>query len=89
MNTIKKLHRVYSPPAHPGFLGQGHVARPVIQLDFSESDPFIMLMDDMLDKKDDTPAGGPHPHAGFETVTLVIEGEFGEGWHKMKAEILK
>jgi quercetin 2,3-dioxygenase len=42
-------------------------------------------MDDMLNKKDDTPAGGPHPHAGFETVTLVIEGEFGEGSHKMKA----
>ena len=85
MNTIKKLHRVYSPPAHPGFLGQGHVARPVIQVDFEESDPFIMLMDDMLDKKDDTPAGGPHPHAGFETVTLMIEGEFGEGTHAMKA----
>ena len=85
MNTIKKLHKVYSPPAHPGFLGKGHVARPVIQFDFSESDPFIMLMDDMLDKKDDAPAGGPHPHAGFETVTLMIEGEFGEGSHKMKA----
>lgn len=85
MNTIKRLHHVYSPPAQPGFLGQGHVARPVIQIDFSDSDPFIMLMDDMLDKKDDTPAGGPHPHAGFETVTLVIEGEFGEGSHKMKA----
>jgi quercetin 2,3-dioxygenase len=85
MNTIKRLHRVYSPPAQPGFLGQGHIARPVIQMDFSESDPFILLMDDMLDKKDDTPAGGPHPHAGFETVTLVIDGELGEGQHKMKA----
>jgi redox-sensitive bicupin YhaK (pirin superfamily) len=84
MKTIKKLHSVYSPPAHPGFLGHGHIARPVIQFDFSESDPFIMLMDDMLDKKDSTPAGGPHPHAGFETVTLMIEGEFGEGPHKMK-----
>jgi len=35
-------------------------------------------MDDMLDKKDDTPVGGPHPHAGFETVSLLIEGEMGE-----------
>jgi redox-sensitive bicupin YhaK (pirin superfamily) len=85
MNSIKKLHRVYSPPAQPGFLGPGHIARPVIQVDFSESDPFIVLMDDMLDKKDDSPAGGPHPHAGFETVTLVIEGELGDGSHKMKA----
>jgi quercetin 2,3-dioxygenase len=85
MDTIKRLNKVYTPPAHPGFLGNGHVARPVIQIDFSESDPFIVLMDDMLDKKDDAPAGGPHPHAGFETVTLVIEGELGEGSHKMKA----
>lgn len=85
MSTIRRLHRVYNPPAQPGFLGQGHTARPVIQDDFSESDPFILLMDDMLDKKDDKPAGGPHPHAGFETVTLVIEGELGEGSHKMKA----
>ena len=85
MNTIKKLHRVYNPPAQPGFLGKGHIARPVFQIDFDESDPFIMLMDDILDKKDDAPAGGPHPHAGFETVTLVIEGELGEGSHKMKA----
>lgn len=85
MNFMKKLQRVYSPPAHPGFLGQGHIARPVIQLAFSESDPFIMLMDDRLDKDDDSPAGGPHPHAGFETVTLMIEGEIGEGGDKMKA----
>jgi redox-sensitive bicupin YhaK (pirin superfamily) len=85
MSTIKRLERIYNPPAQPGFLGKGHIARPVIQIDFSESDPFIMLMDDILDKKDDTPAGGPHPHAGFETVTLVVEGELGEGPHKMKA----
>jgi quercetin 2,3-dioxygenase len=85
MSTIKRLERIYSPPAQPGFLGKGHIARPVIQIDFSESDPFIILMDDILDKKDDTPAGGPHLHAGFETVTLVIEGELGEGPHKMKA----
>ena len=85
MSTIKKLHRVYNPPAQAGFLGQGHTARPVIQIDFSESDPFILLMDDILDKKDDKTVGGPHPHAGFETVTLVIEGELGEGSHKMKA----
>jgi len=85
MNTIKKISRVYTPQGQPGFLGRGHIARPVIQTDFSDSDPFIFLMDDILDKKDDTPAGGPHPHAGFETVTLVLEGEFGEGSNKMKA----
>ena len=52
----------------------GHSARPVIQKPFSESDPFILLMDDMLDKQDEEPAGGPHPHAGFETVSLLFEG---------------
>jgi redox-sensitive bicupin YhaK (pirin superfamily) len=85
MNTIKKLSRVYTPQGQAGFLGGGHIARPLIQTDFSNSDPFIFLMDDMLDKKDNIPAGGPHPHAGFETVTLVIEGQVGEGAHKMKA----
>src|SRR5678816_1555116 len=43
-----------------------------------------MLMDDMLDKKDTEPVGGPHPHAGFETVTLLLEGEIGDEAHKMK-----
>ncbi len=41
-------------------------------------------MDDMLDKKDDEPVGGPHPHAGFETVSLLLEGEIGDETHKMK-----
>jgi hypothetical protein len=30
-------------------------------------------MDDHLDIGD-RPVGGPHPHAGFETVTLLLEG---------------
>jgi redox-sensitive bicupin YhaK (pirin superfamily) len=85
MKMIKKISRVYTPHGQPGFLGQGHIARPIIQGEFSNSDPFIFLMDDILDKKDDTPVGGPHPHAGFETVTLVIEGTLGEGSHKMNA----
>ena len=86
MNTIdRKLETVYTPEDQPGFLGNGHTARPVIQVAFSQSDPFIMLMDDMLDKRDNQPAGGPHPHAGFETVTLVLEGEIGEGEHALKA----
>jgi redox-sensitive bicupin YhaK (pirin superfamily) len=78
MSIKRSLIHIDTPQGQPGFLGRGHVARPVIQRTFAESDPFIMLMDDMLDKKDDTPAGGPHPHAGFETVSLLIEGEMGE-----------
>src|SRR5262249_42038742 len=45
---------------------------------------FIALMDDVLDKKDTMPAGGPHPHAGFETVSLLLEGETGDEAHTMK-----
>jgi len=85
MSIQRKVINRYTPDSHPGFLGAGHEARPVIQIPFSESDPFIVLMDDLLDKKDDEPAGGPHPHAGFETVTLLLQGTMGEGPHAMKA----
>ena len=74
----RNLIHIDTPQAQPGFLGDGHSARPLIQRNFTQSDPFILLMDDILDKKDDTPVGGPHPHAGFETVSLLIEGEMGE-----------
>lgn len=85
MSIKRKIEQVYIPPAQPGFLGAGHTARPVIQRGFSKSDPFIMLMDDILDKKDDNPVGGPHPHAGFETVSLLLEGEIGDDTHTMHA----
>jgi len=81
----RKLTKIHTPQVQPGFLGPGHIARPVISGSFSESDPFILLMDDMLDKKDDEPVGGPHPHAGFETVSLLLEGEMGDEPHKMKS----
>ena len=85
MTINRKLVSVQTPPPHQGFLGTGHTARAVIQNNFSMSDPFILLMDDLLDKKGNDPVGGPHPHAGFETVTLVIEGELGDAAHPMKA----
>ena len=81
----RKLTTVYKPASAPGFLGKGHTASPVIAVDFSQSDPFIMLMDDRLEKTDNIPVGGPHPHAGFETVSLVLKGEFGDGEHAMNA----
>jgi redox-sensitive bicupin YhaK (pirin superfamily) len=84
MSIKRKLIKIHTPEGQPGFLGPGHIARPVINGSFSDSDPFIMLMDDMLDKKDNEPVGGPHPHAGFETVSLLLEGEMGDGAHKMK-----
>jgi quercetin 2,3-dioxygenase len=81
----RKLSTVYTPSPQQGFLGKGHTARPVIQVDFKQSDPFIMLMDDWLDKTDNLPVGGPHPHAGFETVSLLLKGEFGEGTTAMRS----
>lgn len=85
MTNKRRLVRKYEPGGNPGFLGEGHIARALIQGDFRDTDPFIMLMDDMLDKKTNEPVGGPHPHAGFETVTLMLEGELGDELHTMKA----
>ena len=84
MSITRTLVKINTPPEQAGFLGAGHIARPVISGSFSDSDPFILLMDDMLDKKDNEPVGGPHPHAGFETVSLLLEGEMGDQAHKMK-----
>lgn len=84
-NKDRRLTTVYAPASHPGFLGKGHIARPVVAIEFLQSDPFIMLMDDMLEKTDNIPVGGPHPHAGFETVSLVLQGELGEGSHALHA----
>ncbi|GAB4024476.1 pirin family protein [Spirosoma koreense] len=84
MDFHRELTKVYTPPTQPSFLGSGHLASPVIQVDFTESDPFIVLMDDRLDKQNEQPAGGPHPHAGFETVSLLLEGEMGDDAHRLK-----
>lgn len=81
----RTLETIYTPAKEPGFMGPDHTARALIQRPFSESDPFILLMDDVLDKKDQSPVGGPHPHAGFETVSLLLEGELGGDPHRMKA----
>jgi len=55
-------------------MGAGHEAVAVVSPDaFPINDPFILLMDDRMDLGDRV-AGGAHPHAGIETVTLVIEG---------------
>lgn len=85
MSIKRNIVFVDTPPATPGFLGAGHLARPLIQRPFADSDPFILLMDDMLDKKDNHPVGGPHPHAGFETVSLLLQGEMGDEAHTMHA----
>jgi len=60
---------------HNGFLGTGHRAMAVLDgVPYKDSDPFILFMDDCLNLPGGEPVGGPHPHAGFETLTLVLEG---------------
>jgi len=75
MTQQRRIARVVTaPPLAPGFVGPGHLASQVVSPeDFVLNDPFIMLADDHLDIGD-RPVGGPHPHAGFETVTLVLDG---------------
>ena len=69
----RRLERVIVlPDPMPGQFGPAHTVVPVISHeDYAWADPFILLMDDRLDGQ---PIGGPHPHAGFETVTLVVKG---------------
>jgi redox-sensitive bicupin YhaK (pirin superfamily) len=72
---LRRIARVTTvPPLAPGFAGPGHLAAQVVSPeDFVLNDPFILLVDDHLDIGD-RPVGGPHPHAGFETVTLLLDG---------------
>lgn len=72
----REIRRVVTVQPQQGFLGEGHAAAAVLEGEkFETTDPFIFLMDDRLDFKDDIPRGGAHPHAGFETVTLVLQGD--------------
>lgn len=72
----RRLARIVTlPAAAPGFLGDGHTAVEVVTPDaLAASDPFILLMDDRVDMGVGRTVGGAHPHAGLETVTLMLEG---------------
>jgi quercetin 2,3-dioxygenase len=72
----RRIARVIQTPAPaPGFVGPGHRAVLVVDPnEFALQDPFIMLADDRLELPRGQTAGGAHPHAGFETVTFVLEG---------------
>jgi redox-sensitive bicupin YhaK (pirin superfamily) len=77
----RRVVRVAPTPApEPGFIGEGHTAVEVLRdVELSASDPFVLLMDDRLDIAVRRQIGEPHPHAGLETVTLVLEGEVSDG----------
>ena len=85
MALQRKVVSVNTPAGHTGFMGPDHTARAVIDGNYAQRDPFIVLMDDRLNKQDNTPVGGPHPHAGFETVSLLLEGEMGDEAYRMKS----
>lgn len=81
----RELASTQTPPVQQGFLGPGHTARAVVYGNHAQTDPFIILMDDDVTVPDGEPVGGPHPHAGFETVTLMLEGAIGNHADGMKA----
>jgi quercetin 2,3-dioxygenase len=63
---------VQLPPAAPGQFGADHTVVEVLEPQaWAEQDPFILLMDDRVDG---LLRAGPHPHAGFETVTFPVDG---------------
>lgn len=74
MTTHRNFVRICSLPAPaPGAFGPDHTAIQVISPDeWSDADPFILLMDDRLDGRH---FAGPHPHAGFETVSFLVDGD--------------
>ncbi len=70
------VRRETTPPPAPGFAGPGHTAVEVLtSRALAQSDPFVLLMDDRLAFGDGKQVGGAHPHAGLETVTLLLDGE--------------
>jgi hypothetical protein len=76
--TITRKTRA-SPPT-PGFAGPGHSVVQVFDAEaFAHANPFVLLMDDRLDFAPGQAVGEPHPHAGLETVTLLIEGSLDTG----------
>jgi quercetin 2,3-dioxygenase len=77
---MKKLDRIIRATPHSHWVGDGFLVRPIFaNLAFTEAiSPFLMF-----DYAAPTPFApteqkrgvGPHPHRGFETVTLALQGE--------------
>ncbi|WP_461533719.1 pirin family protein [Sinomicrobium sp.] len=75
MMIRRNISKITQNHWHNGFLGTGHSAMAVLDgVPYKDSDPFILFMDDSLNLPGGEPVGGAHPHAGFETLTLVLEG---------------
>lgn len=86
--NYRNIAAIVHNPWRNGFLGPGHRARPVLDgVPYRQSDPFILFMDDDLDLPGGEPVGGAHPHAGIETLTLVLEGK-GKEWETGNFELM-
>jgi quercetin 2,3-dioxygenase len=74
--STRSISRIDTPaPPAPGGIGRGHTADRVVQpTALDSSDPFVLLVDDRFDFEARRRIGGAHPHAGLETVTLILEG---------------
>ncbi|MCF0049301.1 pirin family protein [Dyadobacter sp. LJ53] len=82
----RKIAFKYSPVVNNGFLGEGHQAAMLFEnLDFSQTDPFILLADDHLDLSGAIPTGSAHPHAGIEIAMFIIEGKLPENGKVLQA----
>lgn len=76
---MKKVQGIYSSP-HPHWVGDGFPVKTLFsyQMQDQQVSPFLML--DYAGPMDFPPSDhkrgvGEHPHRGFETVTLVYQGE--------------
>lgn len=85
---VRNIAKITQNLWHDGFLGAGHKALEVLDgVPYTDTDPFILFMDDSLSLPGGDPVGGAHPHAGFETLTLVLEGN-GEYWKTGSFEVM-
>ncbi len=77
---FKKIEKIISPPPHH-WVGDGfkvHTLFPSQEIDKSRMSPFFLL--DYNAKTEFPPSSvqrgvGPHPHRGFETVTIAYNGK--------------
>jgi redox-sensitive bicupin YhaK (pirin superfamily) len=83
MTVKRKLTKISVPHQESLFLGAGHTSRAVMMSNFSETDPFMLLIDDVFEKTDQQQVDTPSLYAGFEAATLVLQGESGNGANKM------
>src|ERR1041384_4370406 len=81
MPVQRQIRRIVTTKQpEPGFAGPGHTAVEVISpREYAENDPFIVLMDDRVYDRHGVPVGAAHPHAGIETVTLILAGTIQDG----------